>query len=517
MKKLLALVLATMLMLSVASSAFACASIYVGSALTATGTTLFARSEDMANSVCKLFNVVPAGRHAGGEVYLGCAEFAFTFTHDTYGYNAFPDNYLSGVCPDCDEEYFHTPFEEAGTNDQGLTVSATETLSGKKEVRSVDPFAEGGVGFDEADMVTILLGECATAREAMELTCKLYDEVGATGSNGFVMADQDEIWYIENCSGTQYIAIKLPDTLMFLNPNMSVIGLIDLDDTENVVASKDLIAVAKAAGTYVGDEEANTIDFRASYSSLSINERMINGLNYVNSANAFTADNVTDADFTITNVDAEGNIITLSSAIVADRAFDVSDMVGYFRVAPIGRVNNQEIHIYDIDANNENMELATVEWAAMNDGRYTVYVPYYPMMTTEIYDAYMYYCDTAYFAEEVPEGGFGYPATQNVRDAEGNRVTVQGYKVLPEGWENNVYWTVNALSNYTQFVNPDVNDYVLEQLDLLQDKVYEGYGDMLLDIEEGTATAETLTNASNAIAAYVHQAIYDLYLEVSAK
>ena len=56
--------------------------------------------------------------------------------------------------------------------------------------------------------------------------------------------------------------------MIFLEPNMAVIGRVDLDD-ENVIASKDLIAVAKKAGTFVGDEAKNIIDFRASYARIS--------------------------------------------------------------------------------------------------------------------------------------------------------------------------------------------------------------------------------------------------------
>ena len=42
--------------------------IYIGSDLTADGNTIFARSEDIANSYNKLFCVSPAGRHTAGEV-----------------------------------------------------------------------------------------------------------------------------------------------------------------------------------------------------------------------------------------------------------------------------------------------------------------------------------------------------------------------------------------------------------------------------------------------------------------
>ena len=57
--------------------------IYVGSDLTADGNTIFARSEDIANSYNKLFCVSPAGRHTAGEEYAGCYGFTCTFTRST--------------------------------------------------------------------------------------------------------------------------------------------------------------------------------------------------------------------------------------------------------------------------------------------------------------------------------------------------------------------------------------------------------------------------------------------------
>lgn len=77
--------------------------IYVGSDLTADGNTIFARSEDIANSYNKLFCVSPAGRHTAGEEYAGCYGFTCTFTRDSYSYTAFSgDNgdAAGDVCPD---------------------------------------------------------------------------------------------------------------------------------------------------------------------------------------------------------------------------------------------------------------------------------------------------------------------------------------------------------------------------------------------------------------------------------
>jgi len=104
------------------------------------GTTMFGRIEDLGtNDYNKLFNISPAGKHTAGEVYEGCYGFTYTFTHDSYRYTARRDDNGLGVCPDCDSTHEHTPYEEAGTNEKGVMVSATESLYGTDAVLSARP------------------------------------------------------------------------------------------------------------------------------------------------------------------------------------------------------------------------------------------------------------------------------------------------------------------------------------------------------------------------------------------
>ena len=144
MKKILPIALAVMLCLS-SVNALACTAIYVGADLTKDGSTIFARSEDISNSYNKLFYVAPAGKHTAGEVYNGCYGFSYTFTKDSYGYTAFSDDNGSGVCPDCGGEHAHTPYAAGGTNDMGVTVSATETIGCSDALYEADPYVDTGI------------------------------------------------------------------------------------------------------------------------------------------------------------------------------------------------------------------------------------------------------------------------------------------------------------------------------------------------------------------------------------
>lgn len=191
-------------------------------------------------------------------------------------------------------------YTEFGTNEKGVSVSATETLYGNEKVTESDPYRDAEwaeankserTGIEETDIPTIILAEASSAREGVKLLLDIYENYGCVAASGVFVCDKDEVWYVENCSGTQYVAIKLNNNMIFLEPNMAVIGRVDLDD-ENVIASKDLIAVAKKAGTFVGDEAKNIIDFRASYARISekMDQRMIDGLNYLNATYKYDSD-----------------------------------------------------------------------------------------------------------------------------------------------------------------------------------------------------------------------------------
>ena len=505
-KKLMAMtVVAVMVMMSV-SSAMACTMIYVGSDLTEDGGTYFARSEDISNSQNKIYYVSPAGNHKAGEEYVGCYGFTYTFTKDSYGYNAVRDDNVLGVCPDCNGTHAHTPYESAGTNEMGVSITATVTLGANNEIREADP-SRREAGIEEAEITTVVLSEAATAREGLDLLLSIYDSVGARGGSGIIIADQTEAWYIENCSGTQYVAMKLPSDMIFISPNMCAIGVIDLDD-ENIIASADLIATAQAAGTFVGDADANIIDYRASYSNTNINDRMVNGIAYLNSGLVYTTDTITNADFTISNV-KDGEMVGLYTNITADRVITVKDMVDFYKVDSIGNTGNLEYHIFQINANG-NPATNIVEWLGMDHGKYGVMVPYYPMLTTDTYAAYQLGTEKADFVTEEPDGTAPYYPTTRRDEA--------GFRVLPENWADSYYWSFDALSNYLLYVDNAQEQLVLDTFAALQDEFYAGFdwAGNASSTEDAETLAAAFTQASAEMAKKAHETAVELYNTISA-
>lgn len=386
-----------------------------------------------------------------------------------------------------------------------MSVSATETLYGNEKVTEADPYRDAGwaeanksehIGIEETDIPTIILAEASSAREGVKLLLDIYENYGCVYASGVFICDKDEVWYIENCSGTQYVAIKLNNNMIFLEPNMAVIGRVDLDD-ENVIASKDLIAVAKKADTFVGDEAKNIIDFRASYARISekMDQRMIDGLNYLNAtykydSDALVADNT---KFTISNLEASDKLVALYTNIKADRKLDKDDVFGYYKLSSIGKASNQEIEIFQL-FKDRPVETATVGWVGVGNMSYNVFVPYYPMLIDGMYKGYQVSTASAKFTTEKPDTFCTY-GTSWAQDAEGNWQRVSGFKTYPSNWKDSYYFTFEGLGGYIANaekitgapLKAEAKTYVADKLAALQQELYKDF-----------VTTDELAKASDA-------------------
>ncbi|WP_192873776.1 C69 family dipeptidase, partial [Streptococcus suis] len=83
------------------------------------------------------------------------------------------------------------------------------------------------------------------------LIAKTIDEKGSAEGNIIVIADKNEVWYMEILSGHQYVAIKFPEDKYAIFANTYYLGHVDFTDTENVIASAKVEEVAKQAENYM--------------------------------------------------------------------------------------------------------------------------------------------------------------------------------------------------------------------------------------------------------------------------
>ena len=131
---------------------------------------------------------------------------------------------------------------EAGVNERNVAMSATETIAVNERVLAADPLVAlqsadeangkpetpGGIG--EEDIITLILPYVSTAREGVKRLAELLETYGTYESNGIIISDVDEIWYVETIGGHHWIARRVPDDKCAIIPNQLGIDYFDFDD-----------------------------------------------------------------------------------------------------------------------------------------------------------------------------------------------------------------------------------------------------------------------------------------------
>lgn len=216
----------------------ACTGFIIGKDLTTDGSTLYGRTEDLEPNHNKNFVVRERKYNKAGDRFVDETNgFSFDLPAVSYKYTAVPDVTLEqGV------------FDEAGFNEEGVSISATVSASANDDIQKVDPYVKDGIA--ESALTSVVLPHVKTAKEAVELLAKIVREKGAAEGNIVTIADKTGVWYMEILSGHQYAAIKFPDDKYAVFPNTFFLGSVDKNDTENTILSADLEKIAQDAGTY---------------------------------------------------------------------------------------------------------------------------------------------------------------------------------------------------------------------------------------------------------------------------
>ena len=371
------------------------------------------------------------------------------------------DDNLLGICPDCGGTHDHQPFEEAGTNERGVTVTATQGLSPTDEVLAADPYVHTGI--HEAEIATILLSEAATAREGVELLKRIV-ETERVWEEGFgvMICDQKEQWYVEVLTGHRFLAVLLPRSVAFFEANVSVLGLLDLDDTEHIIASDDLNGLAQQAGTFVGNAAENIIDYRLSYNDYhagafeilwqwNVAARMAVVLNELEGTDQWKPENVLDNnDFVMTNIAEDGSIVPLYNGLKLKEPVSVSSLISRLRHFPLAYWENEETHLYRFYLDEETA-LGTVEWSAMGNNFHNVFIPGYPMLMTDTWSGYQMGLESVEVVTEKPDHADYYEMKgvhymiNELKDRSGE------YHVYPKEWDTSYRATFIALANALDF------------------------------------------------------------------
>lgn len=400
MKKLhkaLPVLMALVLVLGSFSSAFACTGFYVGSELTENGSTFMGRSEDIGDLYGKVFSVAEPKALSEDAVYsdtygfsMKYSDLEFDYPDTTYSYTYVRDSYNYGeTMKDANGNYVGEAYAEAGQNEKGVAMTATVSTRYNSNAKAADPLV--GTGICEISMTSIMLGGAATAREAVEILAELIDKYGSGECNSIMISDPNETWYFEIVSGHQYAAVKMPDDKVSVQPNIMLLGVVDVNDTENVIASKDLVTLPQEKEFLVTDENGN-IDVLKTYgSSTGSSKRYWQGLFYFNEEAANAIDPTSTFDYNLLN-DTTKKLSTIDVLnFLAFRgegsAWDYSGKPNLGNSNVIGTRSQSECHAFETRPNMP-AELAIIQWQAMADAEFSIYLPYYSALVTETSELY---------------------------------------------------------------------------------------------------------------------------------
>ena len=365
----------------------ACSAFIVGKDLTADGSTLFGRTEDYPYAPDggrhnQNYVVVPAKTYKDGDK-IEDESNGFTYPHlanemkYTAVYDSDRDNGSNGN------------FAAHGFNELGVAMTATVSATPNDKVLKEDPLVKDGL--PEASLVDLALPRAKTAREVIETVAKVLDDKGSAEGNIIVAADKNELWYMEILSGHQYVAIKFPTNKYAVFANTYYLGHVDLNDKENVIASKDVEEVAKKADNYKTDKDGNFM-IAKSYGPDKYMERNRSrtyaGIKWMDPQAKVNYDDEsfdllrepTDPNkkYTVHDVIAEQrNRFEHLPEYKADDLVEVGKKIdGNVYKYALGNENVIDAHVYQIKPNLPNA-FGGVMWLGLAQSRNTPYVPFY--------------------------------------------------------------------------------------------------------------------------------------------
>ena len=214
----------------------ACTGIYVGKRVSADGTVLIGRTDDVRPlGIWHRFEVVPARHSPTNLLCVGSRGFVRTWPSNTYAY----------VCTPRATCFRRGRIVAMGMNEKGLAMTATVTAWAKRELMERDPFVPTGLA--EESITDYVSGCCATAREAVDAIVKIVADLGNSEGSIILLADKKEAWYVELYTGHHWAAMRLPEDRMAAFGNEFMLGEVE-ENGRDVLFSPGLVAFVKAAG-----------------------------------------------------------------------------------------------------------------------------------------------------------------------------------------------------------------------------------------------------------------------------
>lgn len=378
----------TIAMLLATTGALACTGYYVGKDASVNGAYIIGHTVDAWNSAQAKVIVYPHDETPGRTVKVGVNEVPLPDV--TYQYTSTP--FVEGI------------YDNAVANEMGLTMTGSVSTYLSDEMRRLDPYAKDGVS--EQWVSGYIAATSANVREAIENYGKLMETYGSSESNTFMIADQQEAWYLESYGGHQWIAVKMPDDCVAVFGNECMLGSVaGYVEGETMLHSEQLFTLPEENGLAVYDENG-FMDLFATYVGASnlnagANRRTWYGhvLLAPSTAGAYNVRTRYDLFYQPDEKVSVSDIFELTRSRFEGTEWNPED-TGRPDIRVIGverQVNCSAIEVYpDYPA-----AMSAVTWTCVANAEHSVYLPVSNLVTdvAELYD---------YMPEGFGSGSYGY-------------------------------------------------------------------------------------------------------------
>ncbi len=228
-------------------AAEACTGMFAGREATADGSILIGRTVDFS----------PFNATMRQQVCERGAQISFDGRTNRYRY----------VCAPKSTSLYAGRYAGSAANEMGVILTGTITGATRPEALANDPFIPvdaGGVG--EPNLPDYMIGNAATARQAVDLLAEAVARKGHAGAEIYMVADTNEAWYVEVYSGHDWAAVKMPQDKVAAFGNHFNLRAFDADDSANALHSPTLVSRAVDEGFAVWADDAHArLDLFATY------------------------------------------------------------------------------------------------------------------------------------------------------------------------------------------------------------------------------------------------------------
>jgi dipeptidase len=367
----------TLVLLGIGASLFndsiACTTIIVGKGATTDGSILIGRSVDTstANKAVRFVYHKPRKQSYVFKSIIS-NKFTYQMPANSMGYSGVPDWNTN-----------NSTYEEVGFNDAGVGISATETIFSHPQMLNVDPYIKT-TGIGEEAIPSVLLPQIKSARHGVEILGKIIEQSGSSEGFGVVFVDKKEVWYLENAGGHQWVAVRVPDDSYFVSANQSRIGEVDLNDSKNFLASKDLIHFAVKHGFYDPTQDGKFV-FSSVYGADSARDMLYNYPRIIELQTKYTTNTqsyeINDNEFPVflkpdhklSVTDVEHGLQMYYQGSIHDPYTTQNPQEKY---RPISVYRTQQSHVMQI-RDQLPLPIANVEYLSLGMAALSTYVPFY--------------------------------------------------------------------------------------------------------------------------------------------